>query len=129
MGTSELLPCLFCGSDQVMMFAPTCRPETPYNPADRLFPIVRCIRCRAEVAGKNEDYSGRTAIDAWNRRASPDASLMREILEAMEAAQSALAMIIAPDAIKKTTVANAFAVATAAESKARAAIARAEGRS
>jgi hypothetical protein len=60
---------------------------------------------------------------------SPDASLMREIVEAMEAAQSALAMMIAPDAIKKTTVANAFATATAAESKVRAALARAEGRS
>ena len=51
-----------------MMFEPTCRPETPYNPADRLYPIVRCMSCYAEVTGKNEDYFGKTAIAAWNRR-------------------------------------------------------------
>ena len=54
-----------------MMFEPTCRPETPYNPADRLFPIVRCMSCYCEAVGANEDYRGDTAIAAWNRRASP----------------------------------------------------------
>jgi hypothetical protein len=51
-----------------MMLGPTCRPETSYNPADRLFPIVRCMACYCEVAGANEDYRGTTAIAAWNRR-------------------------------------------------------------
>lgn len=52
-----------------MVIGPTCRPETPYNPADRLFPIVRCGSCCAEVSGDNEDYRGKSAIAAWNRRA------------------------------------------------------------
>lgn len=64
-----LLPCPFCGDDNAMMLPPTCRPETPYNPADRLFPIVRCGSCCAEVSGENEDYRGKSAIAAWNRRA------------------------------------------------------------
>jgi len=65
----KLEPCPFCGSDNAMMLGPTCRPETPYNPADRLFPIVRCGSCCAEVSGSNEDYRGKSAIEAWNRRA------------------------------------------------------------
>jgi hypothetical protein len=69
----EFLPCPFCGSDTgARMFPPTCRPETPYNPADRLFPIVRCHGCFTEVCGANEDYTGETAIAAWNTR-TPDA--------------------------------------------------------
>jgi len=71
-----LKPCPFCGGDQPAVFLPTCRPETPYNPADRLYPVVRCTRigCIAEVAGKNEDYNGKTAIEAWNRRHSREES-------------------------------------------------------
>jgi hypothetical protein len=66
--SDTLLPCPFCGASKAMMLAPTCRPETPYNPADRLFPIVRCMACYCEVAGANEDYRGTTAIAAWNHR-------------------------------------------------------------
>lgn len=75
MDTRELKPCPFCGGTHVMMFEPTCRKETPYNPADRLFPIVRC-QCGAEAIGKDEDYRGATAIAAWNTRAS-DAEIQR----------------------------------------------------
>jgi hypothetical protein len=65
----KLKPCPFCGSDKITLFGPTCRPETPYNPADRLYPIVRCGSCLGEATGKNEDYLGSSAIAAWNRRA------------------------------------------------------------
>lgn len=68
---TDLQNCPFCGADNAMMLPPTCRPETPYNAADRLFPIVRCGSCCAEVSGSNEDYRGHSAIAAWNRRASP----------------------------------------------------------
>lgn len=74
----RLLPCPHCGASKAMMFEPTCRPETPYNPADRLFPIVRCMTCYAEAAGEDEDYKGQSAIAAWNRRASPAPAESRE---------------------------------------------------
>lgn len=45
-----------------------------------------------------------------------------DMLAALKAAQSALAMMIAPDAIKNTSVLHAFTNATEAEAKARAAI-------
>lgn len=67
---TDLKNCPFCGSDNAMVIGPTCRPETPYNPADRLFPIVRCGSCCAEVSGDNEDYRGKSAIAAWNLRAA-----------------------------------------------------------
>ena len=72
--SQTLLPCPFCGATNAMMFEPTCRPETPYNPADRLFPIVRCMTCYAEAAGDNEDYRGGTAIARWNRRTPIESS-------------------------------------------------------
>ena len=64
----RLLPCPFCGGDEVGMLKPTCRPETLYNPADRLYPIVSCP-CGASVSGSNEDYRGDTAVQIWNQRA------------------------------------------------------------
>jgi hypothetical protein len=66
-----LKPCPFCASKTgARVFPPTCRPETPYNPADRLFPIVRCMNCYTEVSGANEDYTGKTACARWNTRAA-----------------------------------------------------------
>lgn len=67
--TPKLEPCPFCGGRTIQLFKPTCRPETPYNPADRLYPRVTCMHCHADVPGANEDYRGETAITAWNRRA------------------------------------------------------------
>jgi len=54
-----------------------------------------------------------------------DTSAEADMLAALLACQSALAMMIAPDAIKQTSVLNAFAQATEAEAQARAAIAKA----
>lgn len=61
-------PCPFCGGTDISLFKPTCRPETPYNPADRLYPWVRCNTCYAEVVGESRDYAGDTAAAAWNTR-------------------------------------------------------------
>lgn len=49
------------------------------------------------------------------------------LLEALKEAQSVLAMMIQPDAIKNSTVLGAYTLATQAEAKARAAISKAEG--
>lgn len=48
-----------------------------------------------------------------------------ELIAALRQCQSALAMMVAPDAIKQTTVVNAWAAAFAAEAAARAALAKA----
>lgn len=63
-----LLPCPFCGGEGLMSL-PTCTPKTPYNPTDRMFPIVSCCSCYGRAWGRDEDYTGKTAIAAWNRRA------------------------------------------------------------
>ena len=69
--SETLKPCPFCGGDSVVLYPPTCKPSTPYNPVDRLYPTARCAGCGAESYGKNEDYKGHSAVEAWNRRASP----------------------------------------------------------
>jgi Lar family restriction alleviation protein len=66
---NELLPCPFCGGSSVIVHKPTCTKLTPYNPADRAFPTVRC-GCGANVWGDDWDQSAKTAIAAWNRRAT-----------------------------------------------------------
>lgn len=64
----ELLPCPFCGNCAATVYPRTCDKDTPYNPRDRAFPIVRCGKCLAEMPGKA--WRGEsTAIEAWNRRA------------------------------------------------------------
>lgn len=64
----ELMRCPFCGSeDGARLYTPTCDRTTPYDPAHRAFPIVRC-RCGVEVAGHDWDHSGESAVDAWNTR-------------------------------------------------------------
>lgn len=66
----KIAPCPFCGGTPRLL-PPTCEPSTPYNPRDRLFPIVRCS-CGASVPGSNEDYredERSSAVVAWNRRA------------------------------------------------------------
>lgn len=60
------------------------------------------------------------------------ASLARsnaDLLSALRECQSVLALMVSPKAIQQTTILHAFAMATAAEVKARAAIIMAEGRS
>ena len=44
------------------------------------------------------------------------------LVEALREAQSALALMVSPDAIRQSTVSHAFAQATAAEANARAAL-------
>lgn len=65
--SDRLKPCPFCGGEAHIL-PPTCRPETPYDPSDRLYPVARCGSCGAEAAGESGD-SGRTAIAAWSHRA------------------------------------------------------------
>lgn len=65
-----LLPCPFCGGTDVSVSLPTCYRDTPYDPSNRLYPIVRCRNCYAEAIGVNDDHQGHTAITAWNRRAA-----------------------------------------------------------
>lgn len=55
-----------------MMFPPTCNKDTPYNAADRAYPIVRCMHCAAQANGNNWDQRGKSAIEFWNKRATPD---------------------------------------------------------
>lgn len=62
------LPCPFCGGTNIWIMPPTCTRETPYNPADRAYPIARCHGCNAETAGDNWDALGMSALLAWNRR-------------------------------------------------------------
>ena len=82
-----LLPCPFCGSKKTSLYEPTCHKDSEYNPIDRAFPLVRCASCWAEIHGDNWDHSGKSAIEAWNRR-QPTASagmvvVPREPTEAM----------------------------------------------
>lgn len=67
----SLKPCPFCGR-QADLSLPTCRPETPYDPLDRLYPLVRCANCFGSAYGENEDYKGTTAEAAWNLRTPTD---------------------------------------------------------
>ncbi len=77
-----------------------------------------------------DDPTGEEVAQIWggNEEAMANARLIASapnLLEALKLCQSALATMIAPDAIKSTTVINAFAQATEADAKARAAIAKA----
>ena len=85
--SDALAPCPFCLGLEARMYPPTCDKRTPYNPADRAFPLVRCP-CGAEKAGTDWDQTGRTAISAWNRRAAPKAPAVPETLTDAEKAPS-----------------------------------------
>ena len=63
----SLKPCPFCGG-AASLHPRTCDKNTPYNPADRAFPIVRCGQCGAEAAGKDWGRP-ETAAEKWNARA------------------------------------------------------------
>ena len=65
--SDNLLPCPFCGGDDIHVLSVNRRDKS------RLYPFVRCMGCYLDLPGENEDYSpeGKTAIAAWNRRAIP----------------------------------------------------------
>ncbi len=73
----------------------------------------------AHVRGAHLPHEPELQATARLIAAAPD------LLAALTLCQSALAMMIAPDAIQSSTVLNAFAQATEAEAKARAAIQKA----
>lgn len=81
--SEELKPCPFCGGTSPLVFPRTCNKDTPYNPADRAFPIVRCSGCYGEAAGSNWSEPA-TAIAAWNRRTDPLAASHQRLKEALE---------------------------------------------
>lgn len=68
--TPEIMPCPFCGSEKHMLLTPTCTKDSPYDPNDRAFPMIRCMGCYVDVPGKDWDHNGKTAREAWNRRAA-----------------------------------------------------------
>jgi hypothetical protein len=70
---------------------------------------------------ENEDWT--PVLDAQRR--SDDRVVIDELVEALKGCQAALAMMIEPNSIERTTLQTAFAQATEAEAKARAAIAKA----
>lgn len=66
---ADLKPCPFCGSQTPLVLARTCNKDSPYDPADRAYPEVRCRDCNASAPGEN--WKGEdTAIKAWNTRAT-----------------------------------------------------------
>lgn len=68
--SADLLLCPFCGSVEVSVCLPTCTKSTPYDASHRAFPIARCLSCGASKQGNDWDHSGKSAIEAWNTRAT-----------------------------------------------------------
>ena len=104
MSAPDLLPCPFCGDDKVASFARTCDRHTPYNPADRTYPVVRCS-CGVEVPGANWSEP-ETAIATWNKRA-PTAPQGAEPRELTDQQIIALACAVA-DELDATRVSEMF---------------------
>lgn len=67
---ADLLPCPFCGGEATV-YSPTCTASAPYDPSDRAFPEVQCLRCYASAKGENWDHACETAAAAWNTRTAP----------------------------------------------------------
>ena len=62
-----LLDCPFCGGVP-MAFAPSAKITDDPKLGGRLYPVVRCGKCFAEVGGHDSDFSKLTAISKWNSR-------------------------------------------------------------
>jgi Lar family restriction alleviation protein len=70
-----LKPCPFCGSTSQTLIGPTRDKSTIHGPNGRAYPIILCGGCSADVPGEDFDTEGRSAIEAWNRRAADPALL------------------------------------------------------
>lgn len=82
-----------------------------------------------DAVSDEDDWLTPVFEEAHRRFPTPEAPHLREVnaalVGALREAQSALALMVSPDAIRQSTVSHAFAQATAADAKARAALARA----
>lgn len=108
-----LKPCPFCGAPAEVIHL-----EGGENEGGS------CVSCTSCFASSNVEFEFKeNLVDNWNRRADPVPAL----LEALKEAQSVLAMMVEPGAIRKTAVLSAYAAAVAAEAKARAALSQALG--
>jgi hypothetical protein len=65
----RLLDCPFCGGNAESK-KPTARPEDEYKEWTRFYPIVRCSSCGSLVEGIDHDWSCKSAVDKWNKRAT-----------------------------------------------------------
>jgi len=82
---ADLLPCPFCGSDDLVRETGAEPTDPLYNPGDDFFAIVKCLNCNAQIVGYKEQeryeelenglykkIPARTALEvvteAWNRR-------------------------------------------------------------
>ena len=87
------------------------------------YPIAECRVTPSGSWAKGPKGHSEAEANALLIAAAPD------LLHALHECQSVLAMLVAPDAIKQTTVIGTYAAAVAADAVARAALAKAEGRS
>jgi hypothetical protein len=72
-----------------MVLPRTCDKDTPYNPADRAYPVIRC-RCGISLAG--EDWKGPESLIArWN--SLPACSLARSRIAELEGALAKISAI------------------------------------
>ena len=109
--------------------------ETATVPRSQLVSIVQLWLWHTDARVHGEEDALRMArekvadMERSAAQPTPDAPHLREVnaalVEALREAQSALALMVSPGAIRQSTVSHAYAQLTAAEAKARAAIARA----
>lgn len=70
--TTELKPllaCPFCGGE-AHAWEPTAKVTDDPKKGGRLYPVVNCCSCWAEMAGRDGDFTCESAVTRWNRRAS-----------------------------------------------------------
>lgn len=123
----DIKPCPFCGK----------APGKPFdnlrdNPEDE-DEIITCKTIHHECSALGgsrlwaEGENDEECIAAWNVRHETDqATLITELVGALENAQKALAMMVDADAIRNNNVATAFAQCRASEQKCRAALTKAK---